>query len=314
MEDSERAVRITSHADLEEQKLTKLSHYRFVVRTDISRFYHSIYTHSIPWAVHGKRESKEDTNPNSVNLHFNKLDKILRSGQDNQTIGIPVGPDFSRVVAEIIATAIDLRFRDRIGLSNYAVVRHVDDIWIGTNSHADAEQALGRYREAMREFELDINENKTAIFSNDFKFGDIWPNSILQNLDFASQASKRKIAERLRAALEHAFNLASSSRDDAIIKFVIRQIDLAKLYRENWTTLEPFLKRAAVHFGHTIEYVAQILIWRHFSSGNLDIKSWTEILSAILTAHGRLGNDSEVCWALYLCAQLNPDFPDVSTN
>jgi hypothetical protein len=31
---------------------------RYVLRTDISKFYHSIYTHSIPWAIHGKAYAK----------------------------------------------------------------------------------------------------------------------------------------------------------------------------------------------------------------------------------------------------------------
>ncbi|MBR4597787.1 MAG: hypothetical protein IKO42_05260, partial [Opitutales bacterium] len=33
--------------------------YEFVAHTDISTFYDSIYTHSIPWALHGKEISKE---------------------------------------------------------------------------------------------------------------------------------------------------------------------------------------------------------------------------------------------------------------
>jgi hypothetical protein len=33
---------------------------RHVIQTDISRFYHSIYTHSIPWALHGKAKAKAD--------------------------------------------------------------------------------------------------------------------------------------------------------------------------------------------------------------------------------------------------------------
>lgn len=76
-------------------------------------------------------------------MFCNRLDFILRKGQDGQTVGIRVGPDASRFVAEVISIAIDLEFRRRCELPDLAIVRHVDDIWIGAHSHADAEQAFG---------------------------------------------------------------------------------------------------------------------------------------------------------------------------
>jgi hypothetical protein len=36
------------------------SHSRYVLKADISRFYDTIYTHSIPWALHGKFNAKAD--------------------------------------------------------------------------------------------------------------------------------------------------------------------------------------------------------------------------------------------------------------
>lgn len=47
---------------------------RYILQTDISQFYQSIYTHSIPWALHGKLKAKklrQDTT-----LFGNKLDKL----------------------------------------------------------------------------------------------------------------------------------------------------------------------------------------------------------------------------------------------
>lgn len=113
MEDGERAVQIATHSELEESRLAKLAPFRFIAKTDISRFYHSIYTHSVPWAFHGKAAAKADRNSNSKATFMNRLDLILRAGQDGQTVGIPVGPDSSRYIAELIGTAIDLEFIDR---------------------------------------------------------------------------------------------------------------------------------------------------------------------------------------------------------
>ena len=65
---------------------------RFVLHTDLARYYPSIYTHSIPWAIHGKTAARND----SQNLLFgNRIDTCSREMQDKQTGGIPIGPDSS---------------------------------------------------------------------------------------------------------------------------------------------------------------------------------------------------------------------------
>lgn len=220
-------------------------------------------------------------------------------------MGIPVGPDASRVLAEVVSTAIDLEFQRRCDIDDCRLIRHVDDVWIGAHSHADVERALSRYREAIREFELDINENKTRIYSEDFKFSDIWPTDLASKFEFAIGSADRLVAERLRAAFGHAFAYATQTGDDGVIKYAIRYVDRSTIRWKHWEAVEPFLKRAVVHYGHTIDYVARVIVWRHLSHGDVDIAAWSEILCAILDKHGRLGNDSEVCWTLYACIRLN---------
>jgi len=71
-----------------------------------------------------------------------------------------------------------------------------------------------------------------------------------------------------------------------------------------WETVEPYLKRNAVHFGHSLDYVSRILVWKELAGGGLDKTGWTPILEHALDRHGRLGNDSEVCWSLYASEKL----------
>src|ERR1700756_3777444 len=61
----------------------------FLLKSDLSRFYHSVYTHALAWAVHGKSIAKKNR---SYALLGNRLDLLSRNGQDGQTIGVPVGP------------------------------------------------------------------------------------------------------------------------------------------------------------------------------------------------------------------------------
>src|SRR5262249_36909651 len=91
---------------------------RHLLKADIARFYHTIYTQSGPWALHGKSWAKA----NRTAGIGNEIDRALRNAQDGQTLGIPVGPDSSLVIAEIIATAVDARLPR--GMRGF---RYIDD-------------------------------------------------------------------------------------------------------------------------------------------------------------------------------------------
>ena len=303
---SSRAITINSHAALERARISRLSSYRFIVYTDIAQFYPSIYTHSIPWAYHGREKAKCDRDPDSIDVFCNKADSVIRNGQDGQTIGIPVGPDASRVFSEVIGAAIDVQFNARVKDSglHVAFLRHVDDVWIGTHSRADAETALSYYREAVREYELDINELKTKIFAAEFSFVNWWTTEISNNIESAVSAPKHRVKDRLRSALEYAFSMAVERRDDGILKYTLRNIDQGGLSREHWDVIDPYLKRVAVHYGHTIDYVTRILAWRKLTIDDLNVTDWLPIMGGILDKHGRLGNDEEVCWTIYAYQML----------
>ena len=57
----------------------------------------------------------------------NRIDALVRSCQDGQTIGIPVGPDTSRVISELMLCAVEAemprKLRDRIASG----FRYIDD-------------------------------------------------------------------------------------------------------------------------------------------------------------------------------------------
>jgi hypothetical protein len=78
----------------------------WLITTDITRFYPSIYTHSIAWAAYGKENVKSNRAAYNGSL-ADRIDQIVRSGNRNQTIGIPIGPDTSHIIAEIISARID---------------------------------------------------------------------------------------------------------------------------------------------------------------------------------------------------------------
>src|SRR5262249_1499355 len=84
---ADRALEATN--DLNKQPLFRAQRSvgsRYLLKTDIARFYPSIYTHSVPWALHNKTAARSDK---KFKLLGNRLDLWLRETQDKQTGGIP---------------------------------------------------------------------------------------------------------------------------------------------------------------------------------------------------------------------------------
>ena len=77
-------------------------------------------------------------------------------------MGLPIGPDTSHVIAEAISTAVDTLLR--ISLKFWpAGFRYVDDYYLFFPTIADAEAALAALSKGLKEFELQINFEKTHI-------------------------------------------------------------------------------------------------------------------------------------------------------
>lgn len=304
----DRAIRIDSFSEFTTFRRKKLATSRYVVKTDISRYFHSIYTHSIPWAVHGKSQSKQDRSIRSTQTYTNKLDYIIRQAQDQQTIGIPVGPDTSRIFSELISGAIDEEFLRQVG-PNVVGARLVDDVYLGASNLEEAENLLSAYRDSIRRFELDINESKTRIFEAKSDLEPFWPIEIRREIErFAGLGSSRANKAELTAYLDEIIRTANNENDDGILKYAIRKMDDLKLWSRFWECLEPFLIRVAVNFPHCLDYVARVVVWRNRRS-SIDLVRWTEVCCSTVAYHAPLGNDSEVVWVCWLLKEIGGKLP-----
>jgi hypothetical protein len=144
----------------ERDLLLDASHYQFIVRTDITSFYSSIYTHSIAWALHGREKALDDRDCE----HFgNKIDKLIQYANDGRTNGIPIGSVLSDLIAEIILAKIDTDTSEKLKDTKFLAVRFKDDYRLLCNSEADAKKILKTLGENLSTYNLSINESKTSI-------------------------------------------------------------------------------------------------------------------------------------------------------
>ena len=304
-ESNNRAITITPHRNLQRIKITKLFSKKYLITTDISRFYPTIYTHAIPWAIHGKASSKADRGWRSNTNKFNRLDYYCRMSQSGQTIGIPVGPDTSRIIAELISTSIDVSFYNKYPKAS--MLRHVDDAWISADNEEEAKRILNYYRESVREYELDISEPKTRIELTSTSFEDDWPARIKDKIEKIyglgfNDAEIDEIIDLVSFVLQYSHKI----NDEAPIRYAIRNIDKNRKWgnANQWKIFNQFLKTCVLSFSHSIDYVARVIAWKHRIGGLFDKSEWIKICNEVVKEHAPLNNESECLWACWLIMEL----------
>ncbi|MBL0306631.1 MAG: RNA-directed DNA polymerase [Chitinophagaceae bacterium] len=115
--------------------------FNHLFKFDISKCFDSIYTHSISWALFEKEVIKKYLG-DSKKTFGNTFDNLMQKLNYNETNGIVIGPEFSRIFAELILQKIDLKVKNSLegeGLifkKDYEVYRYVDDYFVFlTTSH-----------------------------------------------------------------------------------------------------------------------------------------------------------------------------------
>ena len=147
--------------DRASERVKRMGRARYTLRSDISECYRSIYTHSIEWALHTKAVAKANLASRGSRLLGGVLDSSLRNGQDGQTKGLPIGPDTSLLLAEIILCAIDEQLQRRYPQTYDFCTRFVDDLEFSAQSQGEAEDVLSAWDSLLNSYDLSLNPTKT---------------------------------------------------------------------------------------------------------------------------------------------------------
>ena len=138
---------------------------------DISRCFFNIYTHSITWAQKEKDFSKKHANYYSFEQQF---DELMQKSNYNETAGIIVGPEVSRIFAEIILQRVDLDIEIRAGEKglqhdkDYAIRRYVDDFHIFANNTDTLDILENILSDELESYKLFLNIEKSEDLSRPF--------------------------------------------------------------------------------------------------------------------------------------------------
>ena len=137
---------------------------------DVSKCFDSIYTHSLSWAVKDKEFTKGNVQVSST--FAQEFDQTIRHGNHNETNGIPIGPEASRVFAEILFQEIDRRAIVKLAELKFGVDyvfrRYVDDVFIFAINEDVARRFYEVYADVLIAFNLHANAAKSSIIQRPF--------------------------------------------------------------------------------------------------------------------------------------------------
>lgn len=130
-----------------------------MLQLDISKCFQSIYTHSITWAIRGKQFAKDNRH---ASYFEEKFDSLMRLSNWGETNGIVIGPEVSRIFAEVVLQAVDVRLTRLVG-EDVEIRRYVDDYIIFGNDESVLDGVENCVREELQKFNLYLNDSKRIL-------------------------------------------------------------------------------------------------------------------------------------------------------
>lgn len=273
---------------------------RFVLRTDVSQFYSSLYTHSIPWALEGKQKAKRNLGKTASD----SLDKAMRNVSDGQTMGVPIGPDTSFLAAEIVMTAVDKSLASKLSLRGH---RYLDDYELAFTTRAAAEEAQALLEDALAEYELAINPTKTEILELPQPFHERWTHE-LSTFTVRCGTASQTIAD-LIALFSHA--AAMSRMRAGPLKYALlrsREIDIAD--EEVWGAFQNLVWSAVSAEPTTMATALDLLAEKSEGEFEVDMDAAAEVIEALISTHSPIRNASEVAWGLWAAIALGVEMTE----
>lgn len=275
---------------------------RHLLFSDIGQFYPTIYTHTIPWALHTKAACKGALKgPKGKRKKFlgDDLDRALQVMNEGQTLGIPIGPDTSLVVAEVLLSAVDARLLNSKKKVIRSGFRYVDDYELTFDSLSAAEDALVELQSALAHFELNLNPKKTYISELPLPLDESWYHD-LRLIGIREKESPAGQRNDVLSLFSRAYELAVENPEASILRYAVSRVQGLDVGSDVWRSFYNCVLGAAGSDPSTLP-VALGTLYEVSSRGGHEVplSPLAEVLDSIIVRHAPRAQGSEVAWALF---------------
>lgn len=263
---------------------------KYLVKADISNCFPSMYSHALPWALVGKKDSKENKEEEEW---YNRLDIRSRNMKNSETNGFLIGPHVSNLLSEIILVAVDesLRKNDDGKLKYF---RNIDDYSFYAKSRDEAEQFLVWLRGALREYGLSLNHKKTEIIELPLMRPESWVNEINDFLAFCPP--KRFEKGRLQAFVNKVVQLfKNNGENSAIINYAMKAI---RERSADFCGREYYIK-TIFHLSHLYPYIFPLLDKNLFEPFDVEVGDICKLSNEMYELAMKMRNYEAASYSIY---------------
>lgn len=258
--------------------------FKYLTKFDLQSCFDSIYTHTISWATAGGADKVKVLPGYHGSWGGDAFDNLMQSVNARETNGIVIGPEFSRIFAEIILQYIDQKVEQELlnkkypnksihHKSDYECYRYVDDYFLFYNDQKDRNLFLESLVKWLKEFKLQISPSKTEEFERPFitkitiakhriddLFSDIFSTPLWEEEESNLMAEKEEDSEDVgsdkdKEILDRKFNIYLPANSiNTRIKAIVRECgieyrDIANYLLEKMSQrLDAFLNRYEMGF------------------------------------------------------------------
>lgn len=140
--------------------------FKKLTKFDISGCFDGVYTHSLSWAIYGKDFAKKERVKITRNSFAGDFDRLMQRINYNETNGILIGPEVSRIFAEIILQAVDVDIAEKLLVNelvhglDYRIYRYVDDYFVFYNDDDICYKIKMALQESLKVYKLSLNSGK----------------------------------------------------------------------------------------------------------------------------------------------------------
>ncbi|TDT46157.1 reverse transcriptase (RNA-dependent DNA polymerase) [Maribacter spongiicola] len=303
IEQNKRSVKHNDFSFFKESGIINSFKYAVQLKTDIAKFYPSIYTHSVPWVTFGGKDKYKrnralsNTDPLKVNnIYGNDIDDRLMWCQNQQTMGIPIGPDTSFIIAEVIACHIDKHLEKKLKSKkiDFLGYRYYDDYALYFNSELDAQIGLSELKKILNDFELKINDEKTEISRTQSELEKPWA---LDIKSFYFRPSENDQKDDIWNFFSIAFRHAQENPKDSVLKLALNKFNFVRIEEENWDYFESLLFRLGLIETSSLNKIAKLLITYEKLVSKKRLK---EFCFEIIKRNYENQHDFELTWSLWI--------------
>jgi len=269
----------------------------YMVSTDITNFFPSIYSHTVAWVLLTPEVAKAQRAADEAHWP-NVLDLKLRQCKRGETQGVAIGPATSNIIAELILDDVDGKMAKR---GSWKFERFLDDYTAYCSSEDEANHFIRCLGEELSRYNLMLNARKTVITALPCSFVPTWTTR-LTDLPARKTGSVENELDRFTAIkyLDLAMSMAKEEPDESVLKYALKTLFSHALCPQAQTDVLPYALGLCFHQPALLSTLGRLFLQMPSTA----LLAYQRQLNDLVRDNAASHRSDGMCWALYYMIEL----------